>query len=124
MPLLRAPKLLPRSPKLRPTPLLLRPLTPPLLRLTPLPLRLKKRSKSQPSGALTETKRAVFPTGRPPFSLGAYRRRSVGGQDRRNQRKQDEGDEPAQENEPPSRSEEHTSELQSLMRNSSAVFCL
>src|SRR3546814_13472602 len=90
MPLLRAPKLLPRSPKLRPTPLLLRPLTPPLLRLTPLPLRLKKRSKSQPSGALTETKRAVFPTGRPPFSLGAYRRRSVGGQDRRNQRKQDE----------------------------------
>src|SRR3546814_14054000 len=71
MPLLLAPKLLPRAPKLRPTPLLLRPLTPPLLRLTPLPLRLKKRSRSQPSGALTETKRAVFPTGRPPFSLGA-----------------------------------------------------
>ena len=52
------------------TPLLLRPLTPRLLRLlTPLLLRLKKRSKSQPLGAMTETKRGGLPSGRPPFSL-------------------------------------------------------
>ena len=52
------------------TPLLLRPLTPRLLRLlTPLLLRLKKRSKSQPLGAMTETKRGGLPWGRPPFSL-------------------------------------------------------
>ena len=52
------------------TPPLLRPLTPRLLRLlTPLLLRLKKRSKSQPLGAMTETKRGGLPSGRPPFSL-------------------------------------------------------
>ncbi len=63
--LLLVPKLL-----LRPTLLLLRPL---LLRLTPLllrPLRLKKRSKSQPLGALAETKKGGLPSGRPLF---AYR---------------------------------------------------
>ena len=56
-PLQPAPKPLPL---LRPlTPLLLRLLTPLLLR--PLLLRLKKpRSKSQPFGAMTETKEAVF----------------------------------------------------------------
>jgi hypothetical protein len=61
-PLLLAPKPLPKAPKLLPLarkPLLLR-LTPLLLRLTPLLLRPKKPSKSQPFGALTETKRAVF----------------------------------------------------------------
>jgi hypothetical protein len=66
LPLL-APTLLPLRPL--PTPLLLRlllllrPLTPRLL------LRLKKRSKSQPFGAMTETKRGGLPSGRPPFSL-------------------------------------------------------
>ena len=43
---------------------LLRPLT-----LLLRPLRLKKRSKSQPLGAMTETKRGGLPSGRPPFSL-------------------------------------------------------
>lgn len=62
-PLLLAPKPLPKAPKLLPLaqkPLLLR-LTPLLPRLpTLLLLRPKKPSKSQPFGALTETKRAVF----------------------------------------------------------------
>ena len=49
-------------PLLAPTLLLLR-------LLTPLLLRLKKRSKSQPLGAMTETKRGGLPWGRPPFSL-------------------------------------------------------
>ena len=50
------------------TPLLLRPLTPRLLRLlTPLLLRLKKRSKSQPLGALTETR-----NGRSSFGKAAF----------------------------------------------------
>src|SRR3546814_9509392 len=35
-----------------------------------------------------------------------------------------EGDQPADAQHPEGRSEEHTSELQSLMRSSSAVFCL
>ncbi len=53
-------------------PLLLRPtlLRPLLLRLTPLllrPLRLKKRSKSQPFGALTETR-----NGRSSFGKAAF----------------------------------------------------
>ncbi|MGB7409663.1 MAG: hypothetical protein WA910_00865, partial [Sphingopyxis granuli] len=56
------PTLLPLAPTLRP-PLLLRP-------PTPLLLRPKRRSKSQPFGASTERKEAVFPMGRPPFSLG------------------------------------------------------
>lgn len=67
--LLLVPKLL-----LRPTPLLLlRPLlTRRLLRLpTPRlllrPLRLKPRSKSQPFGAMTETKKSGLPSGRPLF---------------------------------------------------------
>ena len=67
-PLLLAPKLL-----LRPTLLLLRPL---LLRPTPLllrPLRLKKRSKSQPFGAMTETKKGGLPSGRPSFFMRAAR---------------------------------------------------
>ena len=68
-PLLLAPKLLPpvltllRPLRLLPTLLLLR-----LRLLTPLLLRLKKRSKSQPFGAMTETKRGGLPSGRPPFS--------------------------------------------------------
>jgi hypothetical protein len=55
-PLLLVLTLLPLVPKLLLRPTLLRPL---LLRPTPLllrPLRLKKRSKSQPFGALTETR--------------------------------------------------------------------
>lgn len=73
-PLLLAPTplpLVPTLPLLAPTLPLLRPPTLPLLRLlTPLLLRLltprlllrlKKRSKSQPFGAMTETKKAVFP---------------------------------------------------------------
>lgn len=66
LPLL-APKLL-----LRPlTLLLLRLLTLPrltlLLLLRPLLLRLKPRSKSQPFGAMTETKKSGLPSGRPLF---------------------------------------------------------
>lgn len=86
-PLPLVPTLLPLVPKplLRPTPLPLRP-TLLLLRLTPLPLRPKKRSKSQPFGALTETKKgrssfgkAVFFCARaylavPPAALSASRR--------------------------------------------------
>ena len=66
-PLLLVPKLLPLVPKLLLRPTLLRPL---LLRLTPLllrPLRLKKRSKSQPFGALTETR-----NGRSSFGKAAF----------------------------------------------------
>ncbi|WP_228765442.1 hypothetical protein [Sphingopyxis solisilvae] len=61
-PLPLAPKLLPPVPKLplRPTPLL-------PLRPTPLLLRLKKRSKSQPFGALTETR-----NGRSSFGKAAF----------------------------------------------------
>ena len=73
---LTLPLLAPTLPLLRLlTPLLLRPLTPRLLRLpTPrLLLRLKKRSKSQPLGAMTETKRGGLPSGRPPFSLPVTR---------------------------------------------------
>ena len=71
-PLPLVPTLLPLVPKplLRPTPLPLRP-TLLLLRLTPLPLRLKKRSKSQPFGALTETKKDGLPSGRPSFFVSA-----------------------------------------------------
>ncbi|WP_332818633.1 hypothetical protein [Sphingopyxis sp.] len=58
--LLLVPKLLLRPTLLRP--LLLRPM-PLLLR----PLRLKKRSKSQPLGAMTETKKGGLPSGRPLF---------------------------------------------------------
>lgn len=79
-PPLLAPKLL-----LRPTllpPLLLR-LTPLLLRL----LRLKKRSKSQPFGAMTETKKDGLPSGRPSFFMCGRgvlgRLRSVAGVARR-----------------------------------------
>jgi hypothetical protein len=61
-PLLLVPKLLP----LVPTLLLLR-LMPWLLRLMPLLLRLKKRSKSQPFGALTETR-----NGRSSFGKAAF----------------------------------------------------
>ena len=66
LPLL-APTLLPLRPLL--TPPLLRPLTPRLLRLpTPrLLLRLKKRSKSQPLGAMTETR-----NGRSSFGKAAF----------------------------------------------------
>ena len=66
-PLLLVPKLLPLVPKLLLRPTLLQPL---LLRLTPLllrPLRLKKRSKSQPFGALTETR-----NGRSSFGKAAF----------------------------------------------------
>ena len=66
-PLLLVPKLLPLVPKLLLRPTLLRPL---LLRPTPLllrPLRLKKRSKSQPFGALTETR-----IGRSSFGKAAF----------------------------------------------------
>ncbi len=66
-PLLLVPKLLPLVPKLLLRPTLLQPL---LRRLTPLllrPLRLKKRSKSQPFGALTETR-----NGRPSFGKAAF----------------------------------------------------
>ncbi|WP_156344021.1 hypothetical protein [Sphingopyxis macrogoltabida] len=78
-PLLLAPTplpLVPTLPLLAPTLLPLRPLTPLLLRLPTLPLRLltprlllrlKKRSKSQPFGAMTETKRDGLPSGRPSF---------------------------------------------------------
>jgi len=87
-PLLLAPRplpLVPTLPLLAPTLLPLRPLTPLLLRLptllplrlltplllrlqTPRPLlRLKKRSKSQPFGAMTETKKSGLPSGRPLF---------------------------------------------------------
>ena len=71
-PLPLVPTLLPLAPKplLRPTPLPLRP-TPLPLRLTPLPLRPKKRSKSQPFGALTETKKDGLPSGRPSFCVPA-----------------------------------------------------
>jgi len=78
MPLLLALKPLPLVPTLLPLvpKLLLRPtlLRPPLLRLMPLLLRplllrLKKRSKSQPFGALTETRNGRSSFGRPPFSL-------------------------------------------------------
>jgi hypothetical protein len=57
-PLLLAPKPLPPVLTPRPTPLLLRPLLRPP---TPLLLRLKKRSKSQPFGAMTETKGGGLP---------------------------------------------------------------
>ncbi|MBW8296953.1 hypothetical protein [Sphingopyxis sp.] len=66
-PLLLVPKLLPLVPKLLLRPTLLPPL---LLRLTPLllrPLRLKKLSKSQPFGALTETR-----NGRSSFGKAAF----------------------------------------------------
>ncbi|MBJ7439702.1 MAG: hypothetical protein JHD35_11840 [Sphingopyxis sp.] len=66
-PLLLVPKLLPLVPKLLLRPTLLRPL---LLRLMPLllrPLRLKKRSKSQSFGALTETR-----NGRSSFGKAAF----------------------------------------------------
>lgn len=72
------PPLVPTLPLLAPTLLPLRPLPTPLLRrllpllrpLTPrLLLRLKKRSKSQPFGAMTETNKGGLPSGRPPFSL-------------------------------------------------------
>ncbi|MGV7120892.1 hypothetical protein [Sphingopyxis sp. 550A] len=62
LPLL-APTLLPLRPLLLRLLPLLRPLTPRLL------LRLKKRSKSQPFGAMTETNKGGLPSGRPPFSL-------------------------------------------------------
>lgn len=68
-PLLLVPKLLPLVPTLlllRLMPWLLR-LMPLLLRLMPLPLRLKKRSKSQPFGALTETR-----NGRSSFGKAAF----------------------------------------------------
>ena len=80
-PLLPAPKPLPLVPTLllpALKPLLLR-LTPLLLRPTPLLLRpllllrLKKLSKSQPFGALTETEMGGLPSGRPPFSLSTVR---------------------------------------------------
>ncbi|MBL0915313.1 MAG: hypothetical protein IBJ13_07290 [Sphingopyxis sp.] len=61
LPLL-APKLL-----LRPTPLLPRPLTPPRLKPLRLLPRLKKRSKSQPFGAMTETR-----NGRSSFGKAAF----------------------------------------------------
>ncbi|MDO9369758.1 MAG: hypothetical protein Q7T68_14410 [Sphingopyxis sp.] len=68
-PLLLVPTLLLLVPKLllRPTPplLLLRLLT--LLLLRPLLLRQKPRSKSQPFGASTETKKGGLPLGRPLF---------------------------------------------------------
>ena len=73
-PLPLVPTLLPLVQKLLPLrltllqPLLLR-LTPLLLR--PLLLRLKKRSKSQPFGALTETKKDGLPSGRPSFFVSA-----------------------------------------------------
>ncbi|GGJ39071.1 hypothetical protein [Sphingopyxis bauzanensis] len=63
-PLPLVPKLLPLVPKLLLRPTLLRPL---LLRLTPLLLRLKKLSKSQPFGALTETR-----NGRSSFGTAAF----------------------------------------------------
>lgn len=66
-PLLLVLTLLPLVPKLLLRPTLLRPL---LLRPTPLllrPLRLKKRSKSQPFGALTETR-----IWRPSFGKAAF----------------------------------------------------
>jgi len=69
MPLLLVPKLLPLVPTLL-LPLRLTLLQPLLLRLTPLllrPLRLKKRSKSQPFGALTETR-----NGRSSFGKAAF----------------------------------------------------
>jgi hypothetical protein len=75
MPLLLVPTLLLLVQKLLLRPTLLRP---PLLRLlTPRltlllrPLRLKQRSKSQPFGALTETKKSGLPSGRPLFFVPA-----------------------------------------------------
>ncbi|MBA3942734.1 MAG: hypothetical protein C0520_16145, partial [Sphingopyxis sp.] len=68
-PLLLVPKLPLPAPKLLLRPTLLPPL---LLRLTPLLLRLlrlKKRSKSQPFGAMTETKKDGLPSGRPSFFM-------------------------------------------------------
>lgn len=78
MPLLLVPTLLLLVPKLllRPMPLLLRPLrllTPRLLLLRPLLLRQKPRSKSQPFGAPTETKKGGLPSGRPLFFVRARR---------------------------------------------------
>ncbi|HEV2599851.1 hypothetical protein [Sphingopyxis sp.] len=80
-PLLLAPKPLPLVPTLpllapklllRPTLLLPRPLTPPRLKLLRLLPRLKKRSKSQPFGAMTETKKSGLPSGRPLFFASAF----------------------------------------------------
>jgi len=60
---------------LRPTPLLLRPLTLPRLKLLRPPTlrRPKKRSKSQPFGAMTETRNGRSSFGGPPFSLPEFR---------------------------------------------------
>ena len=68
-PLLLVPTLLPLVPTLL-LPLRLTLLQPLLLRLTPLllrPLRLKKRSKSQPFGALTETRNGRSSLGKAAF---------------------------------------------------------
>ncbi|AJA08637.1 hypothetical protein SKP52_08620 [Sphingopyxis fribergensis] len=55
-----------------------------LLRLTPLLLRLKKRSKSQPFGALTETRLGRSSFGKAAFFFARlFRQRRIGGIDLR-----------------------------------------